>query len=218
MTLIKKREFWYYFFLIAGGLWHILDVFQDIMSITSGSVMILISLLAVYDSKTNIIKEKTYLNYLLNVAFLSFLAEWVGTMKGWLFGDYMYGSVLIPSFMDIPIAIGFAWVSTLILSTALVNNLIEIKNNMFGNIVKALATGFLMTLFDFIMEPAAVKLSYWKWVGDEIPVFNYITWFGLGTLFAFYGYYKDLLINVKSMKMVHLYFAQLIYFLLVIAS
>lgn len=214
MNFIKKREFWYYFFLVAGGMWHILGLFQDIMKITAGSVMILICFLAVWDVKDEIKDLKAFMNFLLNIAFISFAAEWIGTMKGWLFGDYDYGHVLQPAILDIPIAIAFAWVSVLILSASMANHLYD-KNNL---IIKSLISGALMTFFDLIMEPAAIKLNYWRWVGNAIPLFNYLTWFLLGTAFSFYGYKKGFLNDIKEIRSVHLYFAQMIYFLLVLAS
>ncbi|MEX0636794.1 MAG: carotenoid biosynthesis protein, partial [Ferruginibacter sp.] len=36
----------------------------------------------------------------------------------------------------------------------------------------------LAVLFDWLMEPVAVKLGYWTWLGDgEIPFYNYVCWF-----------------------------------------
>jgi putative membrane protein len=32
-------------------------------------------------------------------------------------------------------------------------------------------------MFDWIMEPAAVKLGFWSWEGGQIPLLNYISWF-----------------------------------------
>lgn len=32
--------------------------------------------------------------------------------------------------------------------------------------------------FDWLMEPVAIRLGYWKWGGDgSIPLFNYACWF-----------------------------------------
>jgi putative membrane protein len=42
-----------------------------------------------------------------------------------------------------------------------------------------------MTFFDYLMEPAAIKLGYWVWQGSVIPFQNYLAWFVLGLLFAF---------------------------------
>src|SRR5437867_4252461 len=35
----------------------------------------------------------------------------------------------------------------------------------------------LTTLFDYILEPLAVKLGYWKWLPDNsIPIYNFVCW------------------------------------------
>ena len=39
---------------------------------------------------------------------------------------------------------------------------------------------FLATGFDWIMEPVAMKLDYWQWVGQIIPFQNYRAWFLIG--------------------------------------
>jgi putative membrane protein len=35
----------------------------------------------------------------------------------------------------------------------------------------------MMTFYDFIMEPAAVKMGMWYWKGGIIPLQNYLAWF-----------------------------------------
>jgi len=33
------------------------------------------------------------------------------------------------------------------------------------------------------MEPVAIKLGYWKWLGNgAIPMLNYISWFGVSAV------------------------------------
>ncbi len=41
----------------------------------------------------------------------------------------------------------------------------------------------LAVLFDWLMEPVAVKLGFWTWHGDgTIPLYNYICWFIISIL------------------------------------
>jgi putative membrane protein len=72
-----------------------------------------------------------------------------------------------------------------------------------------------MTLFDFFMEKAAVKLNYWTWESGTIPIQNYIAWFVLGFVFSILGLKLGLFKTKITSKAVHLYIAQLIYFLMV---
>jgi putative membrane protein len=35
----------------------------------------------------------------------------------------------------------------------------------------------ILVLLDLLIEPVAVRLDYWYWVGDVIPLKNYLSWF-----------------------------------------
>jgi len=43
----------------------------------------------------------------------------------------------------------------------------------------------LATLFDYIMEPAAVKLGFWTWNNGNVPMMNYFTWFLISIVIMF---------------------------------
>jgi hypothetical protein len=40
-------------------------------------------------------------------------------------------------------------------------------------------------MFDWIMEPVAIRLDYWTWAGGDIPMQNYFAWFVIATVSAF---------------------------------
>jgi putative membrane protein len=40
----------------------------------------------------------------------------------------------------------------------------------------------LAVLFDWLMEPVAVSLGFWRWTGNVIPSFNYICWFVISVI------------------------------------
>ena len=76
-------------------------------------------------------------------------------------------------------------------------------------------TALLMVVFDFVMEPAAVKLRYWTWQDGIIPLQNYIAWF-LVSLFLMYIAIKRGLFRTRLPRLAfHAFFAQLAYFILV---
>ena len=73
-------------------------------------------------------------------------------------------------------------------------------------------TAMLATLFDWIMEPSAQQLGFWKWLPNgEIPLYNYLCWFiisaALLTVFRFLKFDKD------NQFAVHLFIIQLLFFL-----
>ena len=103
----------------------------------------------------------------------------------------------------------------LIASTAVAQKIAP-KSLPEGSLFKlAFLVALLMVCFDLIMEPAAVKLDYWTWMNDHIPLQNYLVWFGLGFIFATIGLQTGLFRRVLPRIAIHFYFAQLFYFGLV---
>lgn len=215
-----------YIVMTAGGLWHILGIFSTAMRLLAAPLMIGLSiylLLQVY------LNHKTYLNgnsgavharkdvrfWLgsISVIISGFFVEWIGLKTGKIFGNYFYGSILQPSISGVPLAMGFAWLLILLCSAGLAQKIILILNAR-RNWLFLLLIAIFMIVFDLFMEPAAVKLHYWQWVG-EIPLQNYIAWGVIGYVFAIYAYLFGIFSVPLDDATVHVYFAQLIYFLLV---
>lgn len=95
--------------------------------------------------------------------------ETIGVHTGWLFGHYQYGPVLGAGWNGIPFLIGVNWF--ILVYGA-------------GTITRNIPAGALIvTLFDWLMEPVAVKLNFWTWLGDgNIPLYNYVCWFAVAAL------------------------------------
>ncbi len=123
--------------------------------------------------------------------------EVVGTSTGLLFGDYQYGTILGPGISDVPWMIGINWfiimyccgVSIHMMLTEATRKIGEQTGNSI-KAIKALSVvidgATLAVFFDWIMEPVAVKLGYWSWLGDgEIPFYNYVCWFVVSMILLF---------------------------------
>lgn len=205
-SILKNRIFYYYFFLIVGAIWHITNLIPELMSILSSFTMILISIISIL-----IFIKKESKNYILvtSIFIVSFLAEYLGVKTGILFGNYSYSDELLLQINNVPIAIGFAWISTLFTSYS-----ITIKTKITGLFSIAGINAFLMTLFDYFLEPAAIKLNYWQWNNVNVPIFNYATWFLLSFIFSIITI-KYIKRNEDISELKHLYFSQLIYFILI---
>jgi bisanhydrobacterioruberin hydratase len=139
----------------------------------------------------------------INVAFIMFVAmcfavgisvEIIGTSTGYLFGEYTYGKMLGIGIKNVPLVIGINWFIIMYCCGITVHTILEKLSakleTMTGapspalKILSIVSDGaMLAVVFDWIMEPAAIKLGYWKWLGDgEIPAYNYMTWFVISTL------------------------------------
>ena len=205
-----------YLLLGAGGLWHLLNVFQEVMRILASPIMFGLGVWLFWEC-WQIYSQRERLKFALwgvGIVVASFGIEWLGVRTGKIFGSYVYGQTLQPSIAGVPISIGCAWFVMLIASMAVAQAVAP--NFVAGNLVKlSCFVALLMVCFDLLMEPAAVKLNYWIWVKDYIPVQNYLAWFGLSFVFTTVGLRIGLFRQLLPRIAFHSYFAQLVYFGLV---
>ena len=106
------------------------------------------------------------------------LIEIIGVNTGWPFGIYTYGPVLGPKFMETPLMIGVNWLMLLYATNAIVKPLSS------KWILRSIMAGALMTLLDFLIEPVAIKLDFWTWSAEEVPIANYLSWFIISVLLS----------------------------------
>ena len=206
-----------YLLLGAGGLWHLLGVFQDVMRLLASPMMFGLSVWLFYECWRIYPQHERpkFAIVSIGVIVVSFGIEWLGVRTGKIFGGYVYGETLRPSVGGVPISIGCAWFVMLIASTAVAQKIAP--KSLAGNPFKlAFFVAALMVCFDLLMEPAAVKLDYWRWIDNRVPLQNYLMWFGLSFIFAIIGLQTGLFRRVLPKIAVHAYFAQLIYFGLVV--
>ena len=108
-----------------------------------------------------------------------FWLEWLGVSTGYLFGSYSYGDSLGFKYLDIPLIIGLNWY-VLVVSAS---NLLRTANA--PSWIIAIAAGLSCTLLDVLIEPVATQLDFWQWENNSIPLFNYVCWWGVSTLFCY---------------------------------
>lgn len=108
---------------------------------------------------------------LLCIATAGFFVEYAGVHTGLIFGSYQYGKTLGAGWQGIPFLIGLNWAGLVYGVTSLLS--FKVKNPWLAAITGAA----LMTGYDFLLEPAAIKFDMWTWTGNSIPLKNYIAWF-----------------------------------------
>jgi bisanhydrobacterioruberin hydratase len=117
-----------------------------------------------------VLGSKRLLTWTAVTAIITLLLEIVGVETGMVFGGYDYGSTLGIKLLGVPLIIGLNWVMVVLGAISLM----EKFTDYFWH--KVLGTAVITTLFDFVMEPVAMKLDYWMWDGGVIPLQNYIAW------------------------------------------
>jgi putative membrane protein len=133
-------------------------------------------------------------NYIIEWAVLTFIVtfflEALGTAAGAIFGEYQYGSTLGLHMLNVPVIIGINWILIIL-------GMISWAERIFRQpVVIIFAAAFGTVLFDFIMEPVAMRLDYWNWTGGFIPLQNYAAWWLISLVFA--ALYKVLRVSCRN--------------------
>lgn len=169
-------------------------------------------------------KNRWFAFFLMSCFLIGLGVEIIGVQTGILFGNYSYGVVMGYRILDTPLILGVNWFIVIYCSGmsvySLKSRLIDQTSSSAGGIkikFKAvpivLGGALLTTFYDWLMEPVAVRLGYWRWNGDgSIPVSNYICWFLIsGLLLSIFHIGKFEKLNKFA---VNLMLIQLLFFLL----
>jgi len=110
---------------------------------------------------------------------VGFAVEALGVKTGVIFGEYHYTNRMGPRLIDVPLVIGVNW-------AVLVHAVHTSVSGWFRSRVMRAAVGAIaMTTFDWVMEPVAIRLRFWVWQADTVPLRNYLTWWGLSFVLLF---------------------------------
>jgi putative membrane protein len=106
-----------------------------------------------------------------------------------IFGEYHYETTLGFKILNVPPVIGINW---LLLVYCVGSSFCRVSKPIY---FKVLYGALLMTMFDFLAEPIAIRLNMWSWAEGTPPLQNYIGWFitaaFLLTLFHTLQFRKD---------------------------
>lgn len=141
----------------------------------------------------------------LGVMLFTFAIEAIGTKTGILFGSYFYGPSLGFKIFETPLLIGVNWLVLVYGATAIVRSFKALKRWV------PFSAAALMVVFDFIMEPVAMKTGMWSWAYDVVPLQNYFMWFVVAVIIV--GVME--LMAIKTVKPVaaRLFWVQMFFFL-----
>jgi putative membrane protein len=163
------------FFLLVG-LIGMFTSFENTFKELSFFNLVFTFLLVLISLKSEI---NQFIKPFLIVFAIGFIAEQIGVHTGLIFGDYSYGNSLGFRVFQVPLIIGVNW-AILSFGAWHLSEYFTINKRY-----RFLIGGGLMVLFDLVMEPTAIALNYWNWALVEIPLYNYICWFGIGFLAMF---------------------------------
>jgi len=206
-------------FHISGFIAIALFKSQLFVSLTPLNLLVSFCLLLWTQQKIN----KGFIFFIINAYVIGFASEWIGINTGKLFGHYVYGQVLGPKWQGVPLLIGINWAITLLCIGVSMHMLHRrfvirqpVKTSVFGkswlNLSLIIDGAGIAVFFDWIIEPVAIKLAFWKWLSPDIPALNYWSWFGVSIILLVV--FRLLQFEKSNLFAVHLLLIQLMFFLL----
>ena len=185
--------------------------------------LLLMAGLLIYTHKTNY--NFKFILFILICFLVGMGVELYGTSTGELFGEYRYGTVMGPAFKGVPYIIGINWFVLMYCCGSSVNILFDklydkfkdtvpIKRNALNAFAIVIDGAFLAVITDFFLEPAAIKLGYWQWLGDgTIPFYNYVCWFVVSAVLL--AAFRLLKVYNRNLFAVNLLLIQILFFFIV---
>jgi len=116
--------------------------------------------------------DTRFIFFLVLIFISGFAAEWAGIHKHWFFGDYYYGKTLGFKVLDVPLIVGVNWFLLTYSASVLMQ-----RSRLKSMFLRIIIGSLILVLLDLLIEPVAVRLDYWHWAGDVIPLKNYLSWF-----------------------------------------
>ena len=169
-------------------------------------------------------KNGTFLFFVFIAFVIGFLAEMIGVNTGLLFGNYSYGKTLGVKLLQVPLIIGVNWFVTIYCSGITIHTIlnklvkgVSVQNERLSASLKVFSIiidgAILATLFDWLMEPIAIRLGFWNWKEDgSIPVYNYLCWFIISA--ALLAVFQILNFKKENKFAINLLLIQVMFFLL----
>ena len=181
-----------------------------------------LSIMAVLIWFTQQMKQPVFYLFAAVCFITGFIVEIIGIHTGFLFGHYAYGQVFGYKVAGVPLLIGLNWFLIVFCSNTVIQQLNNWLENRLGvdesimtdNIKKwsrIFDAAFLAVVFDYILEPAAMKLGFWNWQNNHIPLYNYTCWFLIAGLLSWL--FNRFSLNKINQFAIHLFLIQSLFFL-----
>ncbi|MFN5422316.1 MAG: carotenoid biosynthesis protein [bacterium] len=175
LPYLKSKIFWAVFICglvhVSGAIGMVFFDRDAFLELTSVNLILMFVLLLWTEDRIT----PAWIYSLLIIFITGVVTEIIGVNTGILFGSYSYGDFFGMKIMDVPLIIGVNWFCIVYCCFILASRFI--RNRRFAFVLIPFFTAILTTAFDWIMEPAAVTLTFWNWKGGVIPLLNYASWF-----------------------------------------
>jgi putative membrane protein len=152
--------------------------------------------------------NRKYFIWFSVVAIAGFLLEVAGVKTGMIFGEYEYGRTLGIKLFEVPLIIGLNWAVLVFVTAAILQGI------KWPAWLKATGASSLMLLYDFLLEPVAIRFDFWTWAGGSIPVQNYAAWWIIAFFMLLGAFY--FVENLKNRIAFYIVAIQALFFIILI--
>lgn len=219
LSILGKNFYWSIFILIlvhtSGAIGMAFYDTSFFASMTPFNLL-LVFILLIWNER----QRDKELFYAFLIAFITgFAVELIGVNTQRLFGHYSYGNVLGIKFSGVPLLIGVNWFiivySNFLLAGLLLKNTFLkryfIEGKAIFGFTQSIFTALFAVVFDWLMEPVALKLDFWFWENSIVPFYNYFCWFVFSFLISFLFFYLKL--RRHNLFAISMIFVQVIFFI-----
>ena len=162
---------------------------------------------------SGVLRSVNFIKWFVVTYIVTVILEITGVKTGIIFGDYIYGDVLGFKLFGVPLIIGFNWLFVIAGAFSVSSKISD--NKMLILFLSAIFS----VVFDYLLEPVAMKLGYWEWKDSVIPFQNYAAWFiialtaSTGLMYSKSKGVSEYNFVKGSNLFMHYFFAQIIFFL-----
>lgn len=201
--IVHKEILLIYIMFTVGIIGHLSSATEGLMLMLTPITLLFLGTLVIYVS--NKTSESNFIMWIISTYLFTFMIEVIGVKTGIVFGEYSYGKTLGLKMFDVPLIIGLNWTLVILGSIVFVKLFID---NIF---ISSFLASLIAVFFDFVMEPVAVKLDYWSWTYNIIPLQNYLAWFILAFISS--AIFNLLKVKIGSKLPITYVIAQLVFFI-----
>lgn len=156
---------------------------------------------------------KDAVGFVVIAAFITWFVEFIGCNYGWWFGDYEYSDKLGFSIGNVPVMVVIAWEGIIYPSMIIVDDLLGRRavssrtKHLLHIALASLATGIVVTAWDFLADPISVHKGFWNWdnggaympnLDGGIPFSNFGLMGWVGAVFMISFLYRIIYTNKDS--------------------
>lgn len=201
---LNKEEIFLYLIYTVGVIGHLTNALLEYMKLLTPFALLLTGGVVFFSTIKN--SKNNFIIWAIVTYIITFSLEVIGVKSGIIFGSYWYGETLGAKFLNVPLIIGFNWIMVILGAILLAENIFKNK------ILITITASLLATIFDFFLEPTAIKLGYWNWTDISVPLQNYSAWFIISLLFTIL--YFKMGIKVKTDLPIKFFLTQFIFFII----